>query len=477
MGWTPRRWTLATGFAIAVELSIFFSGSTHNFATAHFGQQADAFLHGQAHMLAPPDPGLLGLPDPYNPRANRRYQTWDNHDMSLFQGRLYLYYGPLDSLLLVPLYALGLGPIPDAYLALAGGIGFAVVIAQVFRRMATRLAPGVEPVFLAGYLACVMNAGLVACLKRPFFYEAAIMTASFCLAMGAWLTLKVFTSPISSTRTLRFNLALVGLFLGASIAARNSMVPAVSVLLGCCLVMAWQLRPHANPALPARAWLIDALCLLAPVASAAAALAVFNYARFGSAFETGMSYQLASIDYRGALKTGGLFQLKYLGPMAWSYSLQGVLVATQFPFVQLRPVLEFIDGLPVYRDVAGLVYLVGPLVGVAVVASVWPRLQAGTPPVREGREGLSALVAGFVSFASSGTTLALLLVFPGAELRYFQDFMPGMLLGSVLGLGALYSACELMCTGRTAVVLRILMVIALLWEVVFSINVGWSYPR
>src|SRR3984893_16414151 len=69
------------------------------YTTNYYDMLADAFLHGQTHLLVEPDPRLLELPDPYDPIANMRYRL---HDLSLYQGKYYLYWGPVPGLLLAP---------------------------------------------------------------------------------------------------------------------------------------------------------------------------------------------------------------------------------------------------------------------------------------------------------------------------------------------------------------------------------------
>src|SRR5262249_45010424 len=68
----------------------------------------EAFLHGQTSLLERPAPELLALPNPYDCEANRPYRL---HDRSLYQGRYYLYWGPVPALLAAAVSLVGGGAI------------------------------------------------------------------------------------------------------------------------------------------------------------------------------------------------------------------------------------------------------------------------------------------------------------------------------------------------------------------------------
>src|SRR4051794_2958668 len=42
--------------------------------TACFNRQSEGFLRGQTHLVLQPQKGLLALPDPYDPTANRPFR-------------------------------------------------------------------------------------------------------------------------------------------------------------------------------------------------------------------------------------------------------------------------------------------------------------------------------------------------------------------------------------------------------------------
>jgi hypothetical protein len=56
----------------------------------YYGLQTQGFINGQINAAITPAPELLALKDPYDPVANAPYRV---HDMTLFRGKYYLYFG------------------------------------------------------------------------------------------------------------------------------------------------------------------------------------------------------------------------------------------------------------------------------------------------------------------------------------------------------------------------------------------------
>jgi hypothetical protein len=81
----------------------------------------DGFTHGQLSFRVQPPSGLLALENPYDPVANLPYRAGDAgyHDVSLYKGRFYLYFGPTPVVtLFAPFRVLGLGHISESFAVL-----------------------------------------------------------------------------------------------------------------------------------------------------------------------------------------------------------------------------------------------------------------------------------------------------------------------------------------------------------------------
>ena len=120
------RWCiLATGVSLVLVLVVYVwvvsAGKMIQWPPAlnmgyYVALLADAFLHRQTSLRVMPDPRLLALPDPYDPLTNAPFRL---HDALLFNGRYYLYWGPVPSLILAGLYiTTGLSALADRYLSL-----------------------------------------------------------------------------------------------------------------------------------------------------------------------------------------------------------------------------------------------------------------------------------------------------------------------------------------------------------------------
>src|SRR5580692_7306939 len=66
-------------------------------ADGYYNLLTAGFRSGHLYAAIQPAPELLALPDPYDPVANAPYRV---HDMTLFKGHYYLYYGVTPALIL-----------------------------------------------------------------------------------------------------------------------------------------------------------------------------------------------------------------------------------------------------------------------------------------------------------------------------------------------------------------------------------------
>jgi len=128
-------WTAATSAeSFPTELSL--AGRDY------YNHLTDALLRGRAALLVEPPPGLLALQDPYDPAQYAAFAP--PHDMSLFDGRYYVYWGPTPAVtLFLPARLLLLGnDLPErAALVIFSFAGLLVSLA-LLRSAARRLLPG-----------------------------------------------------------------------------------------------------------------------------------------------------------------------------------------------------------------------------------------------------------------------------------------------------------------------------------------------
>jgi hypothetical protein len=286
----------------------------------YYVNMGEAFLHGQVALLIQPEPQLVALANPYD-SAQRENVTFQ-WDLSYYKGKYYAYWGPAPALLYAAVEALTHTPPPDQMGVLVFYSGLSIVLAFLLfrlRQMFFPRAPGLSiPLFL---LAALANLPIIHILERCQVYETSAVAGQFFLFLGllAWLRWHEGHKPGW--------LIAAGLSWGLAIGTRYNLAITVAVLTAFALYRLWKACGFN------RAALRQAAALLAPLALSGLALALYNYARFESPFETGLVYQL----------TIPVYQNRHFSPgFVWSnlylYLFYPLATRSTFPFFPSIPV-------------------------------------------------------------------------------------------------------------------------------------------
>ena len=294
----------------------------------YYDRLAQAFLHGQLALLEKPDPALLALANPYvyDNRAGIAY-PWD---VSLFQGKFYLYWGPVPGLIAAAARWLAQARIEDQMLVLAAQLGVGAMLAANLAAMRRRFAPGSNPFGLMMLiLAGGANLYLLWPNGRPGVYEAAILSGQFFLLAGI---LAVFLA-LKQPEIKRLPAVLAGVCWLLAVGSRASLAVTVGWLAGCVLVYMWWVKGRAG-----RQVYGTGAAFLLPLVVGGAVLMGYNYLRFGSVLETGISYQLSIPQYPP--QNSWLFSLVYIIPNVYGYIFRAPLVESHFPFISAPYIQE-----------------------------------------------------------------------------------------------------------------------------------------
>lgn len=395
-------WTVASSVPIS-----FKSG-----ADGLYGQMADAFLHGHVALRDAP-PELTSLPNPYDPKKNGVSPLDPNHDLSLYHGKLYAYWGPAPAVLLfAPARLLGIAfsqAVAIILFAFLGLVFSVLTLLTLQRRFAPRAA------------AWKVNAGIILLgfanvvpytIRRPDKYEVAI-TAGFCFAMlGTWLLLSTLLREDKQPPSLR-RLAFGSLALGLAVGARPSHAVTAAGLIALSV---WLLRGTSR-----ERRLRTAVALLGPIAACGVVLALYNYVRFDSFTEFGLSYQLAGVD----VTARDTFSLSYLLPGLWYYLAAPPRLVLIYPFVELAKE-------PLYPGHVPKVYDgVEPTGGILALAPLVFILFAVVPFRRRFAPELRAVLLTFALIAL-GLVLVAAVAFWGTTMRYEVDFASFLLLAALV---------------------------------------------
>lgn len=370
----------------------------------YYGWQADAFLHGEVALGLKPNPELLRLADPYDPVANAPYRV---HDMTLYQGRYYLYFGagPVITLLL-PWRLLtgtflneGLTTALFAFAALGAALGF-------LRRIRFRHFPQAHPLTV-GTAAVVLAFGNLVPLLMPgaAFYQVPMTAAYFFGVLALWALSRALAKADNSGAGW---MMAAGLAWGLAVAARPSYLFGAA-LLGAPMVGFWARKESGSFPRAVRQLAAAAL----PLALVGVALMAYNYARFGSVAEFGMKYQLASFR----IGEQRLMDWRFLPTNLREYLFAWPAWGPWFPFLHLPENQGALGALRVF-----------PFFWFALVLPFswcWRR--------RITRPGEFAALAVAASLALAGI-LGFLGIYFAVILRYAADFVVWLAILSALGL-------------------------------------------
>ncbi|HEY4989912.1 MAG TPA: hypothetical protein VII09_08895, partial [Opitutaceae bacterium] len=370
----------------------------------YYPLQAAGFRSGHLYVAIPVHPALLALKDPYDPVANAPFRV---HDMSLYQGHYYLYYGITPVLIVFwPVAGLtGFYPTEATAIALfcTGAIWVGIALLVSVKR---RHFPGAPSwVLIAGALCLSFATPLNTLVEGSQFYQVPISCAIFlqALMLGA-----VYRALHSSGRRLRW-LCIAGLLFGLSLGARPNYLLGFTALLVPILA---GLREAADPSSRKRLFIREATWTFLPTLLCGMGLLAYNWARFRSLSEFGMHYQLAGerVDNLHAISAA------FLGPHVYEYLFSPGVWQSYFPF---------------FNGTSGKPFGVAryfPWLWLAV-AAVIPWRRFGVIEPREGRIiVLTVVVAAFAN-------LVLLACFFGTTGRYPGDFTNAGLI--LAGIGAL----------------------------------------
>ena len=124
-------------------------------------------------------------------------------------------------------------------------------------------------------------------LSTPSVYNAAIAARQFLFLAGLFATFSAFAvGGVSAPK-----LALAGFLWAVALGSRITLILPIAFMVLISLIgVAFDFRPPA-----AFLWLRPASALLITLAIGLGSLCWYNWARFGSPFETGIKYQLAGV--------------------------------------------------------------------------------------------------------------------------------------------------------------------------------------
>jgi hypothetical protein len=399
-----------------------------------YAKMAEGFMHGQLSLLEQPDPKLLALADPYDMLARDASGAKVVWDASLYNGKYYIYWGPVPAVILAVCQWITGIPASNAMLVFCFYAGLAAALAGVLHLLRKRYyprAPGISvPIFL---VAACLNLHLLWLIGRPAVYEASIISGQFFLFSGLlfWL---IFLEK-NKARWL----VLAGLCWGFAAGSRNTLLVSVGVYTGFALLHIWRVSGWKISQIP---W-EKAAALVLPLALCGLAIGIYNFQRFGNPMETGVTYQLSlavNPKYHfspGFIPTNLYMWLFYRFDLSETFPFfpYRITYQLQFPAWMVRPPYKMFDrefyGLLPSMPVTWLIFLGIPLL-IGLARKERSRIKAGFSalfdrlPLERLEVSAMILLAGLFQFA-------ILMGFFYAATRYGADFtQPGILVAALI---------------------------------------------
>lgn len=275
---------------IAIPLTTLYT--YHHYATLtppeshpnYYRLLGDAFASGKTHLNVNPRPEIFALSNAYDTRKNSRYRL---HDASLYEGKYYLYFGPVPALIpWLPVYYLTGIRLTDAYLtfffAITGTLGLTWLLFSIAVRQKMVIGLG----FTFALLALCYGTWLPFLVRVPSFYQVAI-SGAYCFSVLGLVCLW-HSFWLNRRQGILILQALASLCFGLAVGCRIIHLSNIIFLLAACLLL---FLLHSK-----RLDWKQITCLFAPWLVCLIGLEIYNYVRFDSFFETGWRYQLTIYD-------------------------------------------------------------------------------------------------------------------------------------------------------------------------------------
>jgi hypothetical protein len=397
-----------------------FKGSGHEY----YNLLADGFLQGHLFIAMQPDEKLLKLADPYDPSQNENFRANGYQDLTLYKGKLYLYFGVVPALVFfIPCITL-LHAYPSQGLAMVvflfGGLFLAFCNARISGNRCCRTPPGPWLYAVILLILGLSDYGPFI-LRRPDVYEVAI-SSGYCFSMlGLCGFLRAALA--ADDRQKRW-LMLMGTGMGLAVGCRPFYIFAMAVLLPFYLLI----RRRQAGATPLFSLCRELAWAVAPFSFLVLCVLYYNYSRFDNPLDFGQMNQLGVDFVKGDMK---VFSFTYLPMNLYSFLFSLPHLSAHFPFV-LR-VGETFDPTPVGWRRLEMVFGLVPSIPFLLILAVYPgicALRRNKPPEDAPRQSalpvvLALLAAGFSMLCFISTQYA-------ASMRYLVDVQAWFLLAAAL---------------------------------------------
>lgn len=373
----------------------------------YYNLQLDGFQAGQLAMKVTPDP-WLGVDN----TKVRHYLM----DASFHGGKYYLYFGVTPLLLLHWPWAVLTGhDLPEKLAVALLAVAAFLLSVGWLGTLRRHFFPGIGGIYwVAAVVLLAVAPAYPVVLRRPMFYEIAILSGLACSLGGLWCLTLALLRREQAVRWLAAGSVCAGLAAGS----RPTLIPGAVLAVGLAAVLTGWREWRERRQLAAGRALRLSLAAVLPAGLCGLGLAWYNWARFGSPLDFGLLHQV------GANANGFPFTLGFLWKNLWLYYVTPPDFSWFFPFFSPGP-----KPYGSYQEqVHGQLYVV-PLLLLALARGIvaWRRPGGG-------RRELRLIVA--VAGVWAGVSMVFVAMAWAHANRYLLDFHPVLLVLMLLGLFA-----------------------------------------
>ena len=376
---------------------------------------ADSFSAGRIDLLIDPPQELLDLKNRRDPIANQKTRILD---VSLYGKRFYLYFGTVPALVLfIPFRWLGIGKISEPLAVAIFSYGLYLCSLYILLACVRRFIPNANKLLVfMGILAIALTNSIPYVLRHPVVYDVAITSGAFFAMLGLAFLLRSWNGEQCHR----------GWFLAASAAFGLSLGCRPIYLFSCIVLFVVWLLVSREKNFRIKEMLLDGFSLILPFSICVLGVVTYNYIRFGSLSEFGMSYMLGPTEW----DLSNMYHACNIPPGLFLNALCPPSLDPVFPFLHLRPFypFQFPKGYVLEEPSAGF-FATSPVMLFSLITIGFGIRRFFSQRVFFVASMIMLLgfaivfIEGFMQYATT--------------MRYQVDFAPTILLGSMIGCIAL----------------------------------------
>ena len=396
-------------------------------------RMVEALLLGQLHLDIEPHESLLAATQPYSLLYRNEHWVHAPWDHAFYNGRFFSYFGIVPVVILfLPYYLISGTHISATFATFIFSIIAAVGIYFLWNELLRKYVKELPyTLYLAGLVTALFGSHLTPIMVRAHNYEVALSGGLMFTAWGIYFILRSISDE--SFETVNAKSLFVGsVCMALAVGSRPTML-LVSLIVPVLLFPF--LRSLLCKLRTGKSFSGDIKIILAlgiPYMTIGAALAWYNYARFGSITEFGSNYQLTMENISVLTHTGVLGNLRRVSDGIFTFMFNNFSLQPRFPYVTATYSQLIFTGF-MSRTAT---------IGAFMLPVTW--FLPSVVYLRKKPSGKQALPL-VISMVATGMLIAIMAtVLIGTISRYSVDFFWLLVLPSLMCMGIAYNeACKL----------------------------------